>query len=107
MSLRTLRGSKRGQAMPAPGQARGAQAVSPNRKSLRFQGIAKHQSGSAGDLEDLTTRAGNVVALYETGVELPSDLHCVLYKPLTGNCNMELAKELRAAGIEVDPGEAF
>jgi predicted nucleotide-binding protein len=43
-----------------------------------------------------------VVALYETGVELPSDLNGVLYKPLSGNWHTELARELRAAGINAD-----
>jgi predicted nucleotide-binding protein len=45
---------------------------------------------------------GRVVALYEDGVELPSDLSGVLYKPLSGNWHTELAKELVAANIEVD-----
>ena len=43
-----------------------------------------------------------VVALYESDVELPSDLNGVLYKPLAGNWHTALAKELLAAGIEVD-----
>lgn len=42
-----------------------------------------------------------VVALYEEGVELPSDLSGVLYKQLRGNWHTELAKELRAAGMDV------
>ena len=46
-----------------------------------------------------------VVALYETGVELPSDLNGVLYKPLTGNWHTELARELRVAGIDADLGK--
>jgi predicted nucleotide-binding protein len=48
-----------------------------------------------------------VVALYEDGVELPSDISGVLYIPLTGNWHTELAKELRAAGITIDPGKLF
>jgi predicted nucleotide-binding protein len=40
-----------------------------------------------------------VVALYENGVELPSDIAGFLYKPLAGNWHTELARELRAAGI--------
>lgn len=46
----------------------------------------------------------NVVALYEPGVELPSDLHGVLYTELdpAGAWEPELARELRAAGIDVD-----
>lgn len=43
-----------------------------------------------------------VVALYENGVELPSDILGVLYKPLSENWQTALAKELRAANIEVD-----
>jgi predicted nucleotide-binding protein len=46
-----------------------------------------------------------VVALYEQGVELPSDIAGVLYKPLTGNWHTELAKELRAAEIDIDMGK--
>ncbi|NNN16739.1 MAG: nucleotide-binding protein [Acidimicrobiaceae bacterium] len=47
----------------------------------------------------------SVVALYEDGVELPSDLTGVLYKPMVGNWHTELAKELRAAGIHCDLGK--
>lgn len=45
---------------------------------------------------------GRVVALHDRDVELPSDLTGVLYKPLAGNWHTELAKELRAAGINVN-----
>jgi predicted nucleotide-binding protein len=45
---------------------------------------------------------GNVCALYEDGVEIPSDYHGVGYVPLAGAWRFELAKELRAAGIEID-----
>jgi predicted nucleotide-binding protein len=45
---------------------------------------------------------GRVMALHQVGVELPSDLSGVLYKPLAGNWHTELAKELVAAGIKVD-----
>jgi predicted nucleotide-binding protein len=48
---------------------------------------------------------GRVVALYEEGVEIPSDIMGVLYKPMSGNWHTELAKELRAAGIDIDPGK--
>jgi predicted nucleotide-binding protein len=48
---------------------------------------------------------GRVISLHEAGVELPSDLNGVLYKPLTGNWHTALAGELRAAGIEVDLGK--
>jgi hypothetical protein len=40
-----------------------------------------------------------VVALYEDGVELPSDLSGVLYKELSGNWKSDLLAELRAAGL--------
>jgi hypothetical protein len=40
-----------------------------------------------------------VVALYEDGVELPSDLSGVLYIPLAGNWKMDLLRELRAAAV--------
>lgn len=47
-----------------------------------------------------------VVALYEPGVELPSDLHGILYTELdtAGAWKAELGRELRAAGITIDPG---
>jgi predicted nucleotide-binding protein len=45
---------------------------------------------------------GRVVALYEKDVELPSDVLGVLYMPLSGNWKVDLAKELHAAGIDVD-----
>jgi predicted nucleotide-binding protein len=48
-----------------------------------------------------------VVALYEEGVELPSDIAGVLYKPLTGNWHTELARELRAANIDIDLSKLF
>ncbi|MDD4438242.1 MAG: nucleotide-binding protein [Tissierellia bacterium] len=45
-----------------------------------------------------------VFPLYESGVELPSDLHGVLYNPLdeSGGWKFKLAKELNAAGYNVD-----
>lgn len=45
-----------------------------------------------------------VVILYEEGVELPSDIHGVLYIPLDsqGAWRMAVARELQAAGIVVD-----
>lgn len=45
---------------------------------------------------------GRVVALHEAGVELPSDVSGVLYKSLAGNWHTELARELKAADIEID-----
>jgi predicted nucleotide-binding protein len=48
-----------------------------------------------------------VVALHEQNVELPSDVHGVLYMPLTGNWKIDLAKELQAAGINIDTSKLF
>lgn len=50
---------------------------------------------------------GRVVALYESGVELPSDVSGMLYTSLAGNWHTKLAKELKAAGIEVDLSKAL
>jgi predicted nucleotide-binding protein len=41
-------------------------------------------------------------ALYTDGVELPSDIHGVLYIPLDSNWELKLAREMRAAGLPVD-----
>jgi predicted nucleotide-binding protein len=45
-----------------------------------------------------------VAVLYEEGVELPSDMSGVLYTPLDagGAWKLALARELRAAGVDVD-----
>src|SRR5262249_39162867 len=45
----------------------------------------------------------NVCALYEEGVEIPSDYHGVLFVKLDerGAWKIDLAKEIKAAGIEV------
>ena len=48
-----------------------------------------------------------VVALHEAGVELPSDVSGVLYKSLAGNWHTDLARELKAAGIEIDYSKLF
>jgi len=48
-----------------------------------------------------------VVAVHESGVELPSDISGLLYKQLTGNWKMELAGEINAAGIEIDLRKAL
>jgi predicted nucleotide-binding protein len=50
---------------------------------------------------------GRVVALYESGVELPSDVMGMLYTELSGNWHTKLAKELGAAGIEIDLRKAL
>ncbi len=49
-----------------------------------------------------------VCALYEEGVELPSDYHGVIYVPIDGGeaWKLRLAKELKAAGLEVDMNKA-
>ena len=45
-----------------------------------------------------------VFPLYESGVELPSDLHGVIYNPLdeAGNWRFQLAKELSTAGYNIN-----
>jgi len=45
-----------------------------------------------------------VFPIYESGVELPSDLHGILYVPIDdgGGWKMKLARELRACGYSVD-----
>jgi predicted nucleotide-binding protein len=50
----------------------------------------------------LMSRLGRarVVALYESGVELPSDVSGLLYKKLDGNWKWELQRELEQAGID-------
>jgi len=47
---------------------------------------------------------GRVCALYKEGIEIPSDYQGVLYIPMdsAGAWKMELAKEIKNAGIEVD-----
>jgi hypothetical protein len=50
-----------------------------------------------------------VYALYEQGVELPSDLHDVIHTPLdpAGAWKMDLAKEIKAAKLDIDLDEAL
>ena len=45
---------------------------------------------------------GHVVALYEEGVELPSDLSGVLYVSFAKDWKMQLAQEMKAARIDID-----
>lgn len=54
------------------------------------------------------TRA-RVCALYEEGVELPSDIHGIAYVPWNTSSawKLSLIKELKAAGYEVDANKAF
>jgi predicted nucleotide-binding protein len=49
-------------------------------------------------------RRGKVCALYKEGVEIPSDYQGVLYIPIdsAGAWRMQLAKEIKNAGIDVD-----
>lgn len=51
----------------------------------------------------------NVCALYEDGVEIPSDYSGVLFVPLddTGGWRMLLAREMKAAGLPVDLNNAL
>jgi predicted nucleotide-binding protein len=48
----------------------------------------------------------NVAALYQDGVEIPTDYHGVEYLPLSGDWKRRLANELRAAGFDVDMNKA-
>jgi predicted nucleotide-binding protein len=52
---------------------------------------------------------GRVCALYQEGIELPSDWKGVVYIPLDerGAWKMLLAREIKAAGIEVDANRAL
>jgi predicted nucleotide-binding protein len=50
---------------------------------------------------------GRVVAIHEADIELPSDVSGVLYKSLAGNWHTDLARELKAAGIEIDFSKLF
>lgn len=47
-----------------------------------------------------------VAALHEDGVEVPSDFSGVLYTSIAAGWEMELGREMRAAGIEVDMNKA-
>jgi predicted nucleotide-binding protein len=78
------------------GRARDDQALKPRAR----QNVVLELGFFIGKLD-----RSHVVALYEDGVEWPSDLHGLLYKPLAGNWKLELARELRAAKIEVDLGK--
>ncbi|MHC4864284.1 MAG: TIR domain-containing protein [Planctomycetota bacterium] len=48
-----------------------------------------------------------VCALYKGDVEIPSDYKGVLYKPMKGDWQLSLAKEIQAAGIPVDLNKAM
>jgi predicted nucleotide-binding protein len=47
-----------------------------------------------------------VCALYEDGVEIPSDYDGVIFVPLAGDWQLRLARELNAAGLPVDMNRA-
>jgi predicted nucleotide-binding protein len=51
----------------------------------------------------------NVCALYAQGVELPSDLSGVLYVPIDsgGAWRLQLAREIKASGIDIDLNDAI
>lgn len=50
----------------------------------------------------------HTVVLYDEGVELPSDLEGLIYVPYdaSGAWKMLIAKELKAAGVDVDLNKA-
>ena len=48
-----------------------------------------------------------VCALYKEGVEIPSDYKGVLFIPMEGNWKLSLAKEIKAAEIDVDLNKAI
>lgn len=50
-----------------------------------------------------------VCALYEEGVEIPSDYDGVIFVPLdkNGAWHLSLAKELKAAGLSIDLNKAI
>jgi predicted nucleotide-binding protein len=45
---------------------------------------------------------GHVCVLYERGVERPSDIDGILYVSLDDSWQLDVAKELRAAGVDID-----
>jgi predicted nucleotide-binding protein len=49
----------------------------------------------------------NVCALHKGDVELPSDLHGVIWVPYEGNWQLTLIKELKAAEVEIDLSDAL
>ena len=52
----------------------------------------------------LTLGRKHVIALYEEGVEMPTDYSGVIYIPIdkSERWNLEIAKEIKARGINVD-----
>ena len=67
-------------------------------RGLTFPEIARNRIGSS------IWPAYSRLFLVSDGVEIPSDMSGVLYKPLDSAkaWRMELAKEIKTAGIEVD-----
>lgn len=52
-------------------------------------------------------RRHRIIALYEEGIEKPSDYDGVLYVSLSGDWKMTLARELRSCGLSVDMNKAI
>jgi predicted nucleotide-binding protein len=48
-----------------------------------------------------------VCALYENGVQLPSDFEGIIYIPLNSDWRLQLAKEIKHAGIDIDLNRAI
>ena len=56
-----------------------------------------------------TLKRRGVCVLHEPGVEIPSDFHGVVYVPLDpgGAWRLLLAKEMKAAGLDIDLNKAI
>ena len=52
---------------------------------------------------------GRIAVLYRDGVELPSDLHGVLYIPFArvADARLQLVQAMKGAGLDVDANKAF
>ncbi len=48
-----------------------------------------------------------VCALHKGNVELPSDIHGVIYTPVSGHWRLDVAREMKTAGLSVDLNDAF
>jgi predicted nucleotide-binding protein len=48
-----------------------------------------------------------VCALHKGNVELPSDIHGVIYTPVSGHWRLDVAREMKTAGLPVDLNDAF
>ena len=85
----------------------GALAMNGNKEPLK-QRSRQNVIFELGYFVGRLTRA-RVCALYEEGVELPSDIHGIAYVPWDANASWKLSliKELKAAGYDVDANKAF